>query len=182
MQLSCSETTTLCRRIFAGIGTPAGVDYEIAESIVWLESRGISILENLPKFLSNTDETENYCLKMQPSESANIDMYLDDDGGFITLIPAIDNLIATSAKQEYGYSRSTIFHLKHIAMIFPLLVRRSEVNYVFSFECGNIKSLINNKYIYLNDTLEFISKVTNDAPVRIQCFVCGEKFDTSQCI
>ena len=169
MDLSISETKLLCRRVLSAAGTPAGVDSEAAEAIVWLASQGFPALEDLFCSLPELKQDPGNARQLQFGHNESLNISLKSDSGYITLLQIIDSLCARSAFQVSQNSRASIHDVGNLALLLPLMLRRSKDGYEFhmQWDTGRVVAEMGN--LWLSAPIDRICDVKFNDRVNIQC-------------
>ena len=169
MDLSISETKLLCRRVLSAAGTPAGVDTEAAESIVWLASQGFPALEDLFCSLVELKQDSSNARQLQFGRGESLNISLKSDSGYITLLQTIDSLCARSALQESQNCRASIHDVGNLALLLPLMLRRSKDGYEFhmQWDTGRVVAEMGN--LWLSAPIDRIRDDNFNDRVDIQC-------------
>ena len=169
MDLSISETKLLCRRVLSAAGTPAGVDSEAAEAIVWLASQGFPALEDLFYSLPELKQDPGNARQLQFGHNESLNISLKSDSGYITLLQIIDSLCARSDFQESQNSRASIHDVGNLALLLPLMLRRSKDGYEFhmQWDTGRVVAEMGN--LWLSAPIDRICDVKFNDRVDIQC-------------
>ena len=169
MDLSISETKLLCRRVISAAGTPAGVDSEVAEAIVWLVSQGFPALEDLFCSLPELKQDSRNARQLRFGHDESLNISLKSDSGYITLLQTIDSLCARSAFQESQDSHASIHDVRNLALLLPLLLRRSKDGYEFHMQWNTGQVVAEMGSLWLSAPIDRICDVKIDDRVDIQC-------------
>ena len=169
MDLSISETKLLCRRVISAAGVPAGVDSEVAEAIVWLASQGFPALEDLFCSLPELKQDSRNARQLRFGNDESLNISLKSDSGYITLLQTIDNLCARSAFQESQNCRARIHDVRNLALLLPLMLRRSKDGYEFHMQWDTAQVVAEMGNLWMSAPIDRIRDVKFNDRVDIQC-------------
>ncbi len=170
MDLSKSETLTLCQRFFSAVGLPPGVDNEAAESIVWLASRGYPSLEDLsqsipelsqfPRISSIVRQLERYSYSGLLSTK---DMYYD------TWVVITDWLVTNCGNSSRGECQVFLSDARNPYFALPTLLQRSSQGYEFNAEGACSQAVFSNGNLWMNSIASELPFLGNQDDVKICC-------------
>ena len=169
MDLSISETKLLCRRVLSAAGTPAGVDSETAEAIVWLASQGFPALEDLFYSIPELKQDSRNARQLQFGHDECLNISLKSDSGYITLLQTIDSLCARSAFQESQDSHASIHDVRNLALLLPLMLRRSKDGYEIHMQWNTGQVVAEMGILWMSAPIDRICDVKFNDRVNIQC-------------
>lgn len=177
MELSISETKLLCRRVLSAAGVPAGADSEAAESIIWLALQGFPALEDLFCSLPKLKQDSRSTRQLQYGHHESLNISLKSDSGYITLLQIIDSLCAGSTCQESQNSRASIHDVRNLALLLPLMLRRSKDGYEFhmQWDTGRVVAEMGN--LWMSAPIGRIRDIKFNERVDIQC-TCLQNVDS----
>ena len=149
IELSNSESRTLCKRVFSALQYPAGSDTEIADSFVWLAAMGLVPLSYLAESLSVLHYSPTGQID-DPSVTA--DELLSNQHNLLSLIDTIDTLTAQTV-QERQPGTATIAASNFAMLLLPLIVTRSRVNLVYQLDLLSSPVLATNGSLWSREEL-----------------------------
>lgn len=153
VQLSISESRTLCKRVIAALGFPAGSDAEIADAIVWLATMRIvplsCLADQLPSLHYKTRTAD--CIRRMSSVEfeVNVDPSIEH-----LLLTEVADLLCASAMRQGRPSRATIRNMRNAALLLPVALQRSLESVRFEITLSEFRSVIENGQLWLNCDLE----------------------------
>ncbi len=167
VELSYSELSTLCRRVMFSLATPAGVDTELAESLVWLESMNHPILHELAVLYPKQKyDSENSKCTYNNMPDGSVVIETGCDSGFYSLPSVVDQIAVIHKKTEKF--KVKIFKLKYPALLLRLLMKRSAMNDQLVLSIGSLLAEIANGEIKMNCQLSDFADCVGDMPCVIQ--------------
>ena len=172
MDLSKSETLTLCQRFFSAVGLPPGVDNEVAESIVWLALRGYPSLENLsPPITENSRLPSIFEQLEKDSDTGPItakDMYYD------AWVAIADWLVASCGNSRRGKSYVQLTNVRNSFFVLPTLLQRSSQGYEFLAEIACCQAVFNNGNLWINSVANELPFLEDQDFIKIHCAQINE--------
>ena len=148
---------------------PAGVDSEVAEAIVWLASQDFPALEDLFCSLPELKRDSRNARQLQFGHDESLNISLKSDSSYITLLQIIDSLCARSAFQESQNCRVSIHDARNLALLFPLMFRRSKEGYEFHMQWDSVQVVAEMGNLWMSAPIDRIRDVKFSDRVDIQC-------------
>ena len=165
IELSNSESRTLCKRVFSALQYPAGSDTEIADSFVWLAAMGLVPLSYLAESLSVLHYSP---IGQIDDPSVTADELLSNQHNLLSLIDTIDTLTAQTV-QEHQPGTATIETSSFAMLLLPLIVARSQANLIYQLDLRSFCVLARNGSLWSSEEL---SRLHNSSNPRTGTLVC----------
>ncbi len=167
MDLSKSETLTLCQRFFSAVGLLPGVDNEVAESIVWLALRGYPSLVNLTQSIPESPQKSPIVKQLEKySGTGSIsvaDKYYD------VWVEIADWLVASCGNSSRGESQVLLSNVRNPYFIVPTLLLRSSNGYEFSVEVASCQAVFSKGNLWTNSDPNELPFLENQDEMKICC-------------
>lgn len=168
IELSNSESRTLCRRVFSALNYPAGADAELADSIVWLAAVEICPLlywaEQLPQ-LEFEPAKGTRVITSQPLASG---LNLACDANLMVLVQAVDTLVAkviqAESESELSYSNP-----KFARLLLPLILVRSQLNLAFQLNLAPFRCVVVKGELWSNAPLAALKAELETELCLVKC-------------
>ncbi len=172
MDLSKSETLTLCQRFLSAVGLPPGVDNEVAESIVWLALRGYPSLVNLSQ--SNPEFPQKSSIVKQLEIYSGSGLISAADMHYETWVAIADWLVASCGNSRRGESQVQLSNVRNPYFAVPTLLLRSSHGYEFSVDVTSCQAVFSKGDLWTNsDANEFLFLEDEEA-MKIHCVQLNE--------
>lgn len=171
MRLSSSEAKVLCRRVFCGLGLPAGSDSDLAENLVWLELQGISYLKVL---VSDADQLLNQPFNSIQIHETSDSMYqidLGSDIGYLTILETVDFLTAKASQLNSSCCVANLRNIRNPLLFLPVTFRHSLEGVGFKFQLKSCQILVQSGELWTSDPLEEFARLVNVANLTIHCYL-----------
>ena len=167
MDLSKSETSTLCLRYFSAVNLPPGADAEVAESVVWLASHGYPVLENLTQSVQEFNSFQSIWTQLErESELGAVDVGELFCGAWVAIA---DWLIARCAKSQSREIQVRFRNVKDSYFFLPLLLGRSSQGFEFEIESTICQAVFSRGKFWTNTATDQMSFVGHTDTVSIRC-------------
>jgi len=172
MDLSKSETLTLCQRFFSAIGLLPGVDNEVAELIVWLALRGYPSLENLTQSITQNSRFQSIVEQLEKDSSVGPinaqDIYYD------SWVAIADWLVASCGTSRMGKSYVQLTNVRNSYFVLPTLLQRSSQGYEFHAEAAFCQAVFNNGHLWINSVANELPFLDDQDSMKIHCAQINE--------
>ncbi|MDE0308629.1 MAG: hypothetical protein OXI60_02195 [Acidiferrobacterales bacterium] len=166
MDLSKSETMTLCQRFLSAVGLPPGLDNEVAESIVWLVLRGYPTLFDLAQSIPAIAQDSTIDRRLDSYSGENFsakDLYPD------AWVAIADWLVVNCGKSPGESSRIQLSHVRYPYFLLPTLLQRSRQGYEFSAEGANSQVFFSNGSVWTNSGANELPFLESQDEMEIHC-------------
>ena len=164
MELSRSESLTLCRRVLSASGLPPGSDEEAAELLVWLALRNYPALEELLDSLAHVDRTE--CRAVYTRALPQFAQLDGDRLSYDVWITAIDWLAANCRLKSDEIKQIEILNVRVPGFFLPLLRQRSTLGFEFEAEVAAGTMVVSEGVVWMNFTLDQVESSMSIVSVR----------------
>ena len=165
IELSNSESRTLCKRVFSALQYPAGSDTEIADSFVWLAAMELVPLSYLAESLSVLHYSP---IGQIDDPSVTADELLSNQHNLLSLIDTIDTLTAQTV-QERQPGTATIAASSFAMLLLPLIVMRSRVNLIYQLDLLSSPVLARNGSLWSREHISGLRSCSNPRTGTLVC-------------
>ena len=167
MDLSKSETSTLCLRYFSAVNLPPGADAEVAESVVWLASHGYPVLDNLSQSVQDFNSFHSIWTQLErESELGTVDASELFCGAWVAIA---DWLIARCAKSLSGEIQVQFRNVKDPYLFLPFLLGRSSQGFEFEAESTICRAVFSYGKLWMKTAPDQMLFLNHSDTVGIRC-------------
>ncbi len=168
IQLSNSESRTLCKRVFTALDYPAGADSELADAIVWLAATGVYPLSRWAQWLSHLQLESEPADSDHSSSQFKSTLTITREFDLTSLLQASDALVGSciqnESESELKYSEPKFWHL-----LLPLILKRSQFKFIFQLTSPPLRCVVLNGELWSNYQLANLKDWQETECCKVRC-------------